>query len=217
MTSNPVAPLSLPGKTVVFDYGEVISRTPADSVRDRLLALAGATDIDAFWASYGRHRHALDGGSLSVVDYWRTLASENGLDLSITRIHELWAIDFPAWIDPEPGTVDVIAALHEGGTPLAILSNAGFDYASPLRFSPVGSLFDHVYVSAEMYDLKPNASIYRTVLDELGIEPSAMVFIDNKAENIEGAQELGITGHVFTSPAGLESFLRGLAAPAPSV
>jgi putative hydrolase of the HAD superfamily len=210
MSDSLVAPLSLPGKTVVFDYGEVISRTPSPEVRERLEKLAGV-DPEAFWASYGRHRGALDGGSMTVVEYWQTVAAETGAAWPFTLIHELWTIDYPSWLVPEPGTIEIIQALKAGGTRLAILSNAGFDFASPLRHSPVGSLFDSIFVSAEMNDLKPNASIYRSVLDELGITPADMVFIDNKAENVQGAQELGITGHVFTSPGELESFLRGLA------
>jgi putative hydrolase of the HAD superfamily len=203
--------LSLPGRTVVFDYGEVISRSPHQSVRDALVRLAGV-DAEAFWASYEEHRGALDAGDLSVVDYWRAVASDTGTTFSMTRIHELWAVDFPGWIDPEPGTVDIIEELRDGGTRLAILSNAGIDYASPLRNSPVGSLFEHVFVSAEMHDLKPSATIYRTVLEALGIDPAEMVFIDNKRVNVEGAEALGITGHVFTSPAALREFLVRLAA-----
>lgn len=203
--------LSLPGRTVVFDYGEVISRSPHEGVRDSLVALAGV-DPDAFWASYGEHRQALDGGDLSVVEYWRAIAADTGTTFTVSQIHQLWAVDFPGWITPEPGTVDVIEELHDGGTRLAILSNAGFDYSSTLRHSPVGSLFDRIFVSAEMHDLKPSASIYRTVLDELEITPAEMVFIDNKRINVEGAEALGITGHVFTSPESLREFLVSLGA-----
>lgn len=202
-------PLSLPGKTVVFDYGEVISRTPSDDVRTRIEGLAGA-DPDLFWASYSRHRDALDAGDLSVVEYWQAIALDTSSEWSVSFIHRLWALDFPAWIDPEPGTIDVIADLKAGGTHLAILSNAGFDYGSTLRYSPVGTLFGHVFVSAELHDLKPSASIYRHVLDQLGIAPADMVFIDNKRVNVEGAEALGITGHVFTSPPELRAFLETL-------
>jgi putative hydrolase of the HAD superfamily len=204
------APLSLPGRTVVFDYGEVISRTPAPAFRAEIERLAGV-DPAALWASYGTHRDALDSGDLSVVDYWGAVAHDTGASWSVSRVHELWAVDFPAWITPEPGTIDVIADLRAGGTRLAILSNAGFDYGSTLRFSPVGQLFDHVFVSAELHDLKPSASIYQHVLHELGIEPAEMVFIDNKKVNVDGAEALGITGHVFTTPDLLRAFLESLA------
>jgi putative hydrolase of the HAD superfamily len=47
---------------------------------------------------------------------------------------------------------------------------------------------------------------------ELGIGPSELLFVDNKAVNVEGARAVGGDGHVFTDAEGLESWLRGLAA-----
>jgi putative hydrolase of the HAD superfamily len=47
---------------------------------------------------------------------------------------------------------------------------------------------------------------------ELGIAASDFVFVDNKAVNVEGARAVGGAGHVFTDAAGLESWLRELAA-----
>ena len=48
-------------------------------------------------------------------------------------------------------------------------------------------------------------------LDELGVAAADAVFIDNKPENVLGAETLGITGHVFTSASGLRAFLESLA------
>lgn len=202
--------LSLPGRTVIFDYGEVISRSPSAEARRALEELAGV-DPAALRVSYDRHRDALDSGALSVVEYWRAVARDTGAEWSLSRIHELWAVDFPAWLSPEPGTLDILGELHDGGTPLALLSNAGFDYGATFQHSPVGTLFDDVFISAELNDLKPSPSIYRHVLDTLGLTPAETVFIDNKRPNVEAAEALGITGHVFTSPEELRAFLVDLA------
>ena len=59
--------------------------------------------------------------------------------------------------------------------------------------------------------MKPDAAIFQHALDELGVEASDAVFIDNKPENVAGAEALGITGHVFTSASGLRAFLESLA------
>jgi putative hydrolase of the HAD superfamily len=202
--------ISIPGRTVVFDYGEVIARFPDDASRRRVEELAGV-DPAALWASYGRHRHALDHGRLTAAAYWRAVEADTGADWSRTRVHELWAADFPSWFVPEPGTLDVIADLADGGTRLAILSNAGQDFASPFRHSPLGDLFEQVFVSAELDDLKPSASIFRHVLAELGTTAADTVFIDNRSDNVEAAQALGITGHLFTGPEPLRQFVEGLA------
>jgi putative hydrolase of the HAD superfamily len=203
--------ITIPGRVVVFDYGEVISRSPGDADRAVLLELAGV-EADPFWASYWAHRDGLDQGTVSVVDYWATIAAETGASWSASRVHELWVADFRGWWSVEPGTVDLIEELHLGGTRLAILSNAGFDFVSGFHYSPLGRFFERIFVSAEMDAIKPDPAIYLEVASDLGIEPTAMVFIDNKSVNTDAAAALGMTVHHFTGVAGLDAFLRSLTA-----
>jgi putative hydrolase of the HAD superfamily len=122
-----------------------------------------------------------------------------------------WARDFRSWISIEQGTVALLDELHAGGTRLAILSNAGFDFGDPFRRSPFGRYFERVFVSAELGKLKTHADVYEHVARELGIGFDAFVFIDNKAPNVDAAVALGATGHHFTGVDGLRAFLTGLA------
>ena len=81
----------------------------------------------------------------------------------------------------------------------------------PWTLAPrVSAPFDAVYVSGELRLLKPETAIYQHVLDDLGISGGDAVFVDNKAENVRGAQALGIAGHVFTDPGTLRAFLESL-------
>jgi putative hydrolase of the HAD superfamily len=204
--------LRIGDRVVVFDYGEVISVTPSDAARTDILAIA-AVDADPFWASYWRHRDALDRGTISVPEYWGLIAGDTGAGWAPSTVQRLWAADFTSWISVEPETIELIAELHAGGTRLAVLSNAGLDFASPLRFSPMGQYFERVFVSAEMDDLKPDPSIYLEVTEALGISPAEMVFIDNKKANTDAAAALGATVHHFVGVDGLRSFLTSLAQP----
>ena len=106
----------------------------------------------------------------------------------------------------------VLLDLKAGGTRLALLSNAGRDFGSYFRHGTLGDLFEQVFVSGELGTVKPSAEIFEHVMAELGVTPEQTVFIDNKAENVEGAQSLGIAGHVYTSAADLRAYLQGLAA-----
>jgi putative hydrolase of the HAD superfamily len=212
-------PLSIPNRVVVFDYGEVISRSPTELDRMAILEAAhiqvsassddGAID---FWSSYWSHRDALDRGTLSVARYWHSVADDLGIRLRPSDAQSLWAADFRSWISVEPATVDLLAELNEGGTRLALLSNAGFDFGGPLRHFPIASYFEQVFVSAELDALKPEPAIYRRVAEALGITEAQMVFIDNKSVNTDAAAALGITVHHFTGTDGLAEFLRSLAA-----
>ncbi|KQO06343.1 hypothetical protein ASF06_14760 [Agreia sp. Leaf244] len=199
-------PISIPGKVVVFDYGEVISFSPSDSDRQAILSIARVPE-ESFWPPYWQNRDALDAGTLSIRQYWLEIARHAGVDFSESRIQQLWIADYRSWLSVNPDTYDVLLALREGGTRMALLSNAGFDFGGYFRHGPMGSLFERVFVSAEMGRLKPEQAIYQEVLDELGIEAGDMIFIDNKAVNIDGAAALGIDGHVFTTAELLRSYL----------
>lgn len=203
--------ISIPGTVVVFDYGEVISVTPSETDRTALVELAGG-DHDVFWPAYWRHRLDLDQGTLGIQQYWRGIERELGEQWDDARIHRLWLADFRSWLTIDPGTLDVLLALKEGGTRLALLSNAGRDFGSYFRHGTLGDLFEEVFVSGELGTVKPDAAIFRHVLDTLGVAPERMVFIDNKEENVRGAEAVGIAGHVFTTAVDLRAYLEGLAA-----
>jgi putative hydrolase of the HAD superfamily len=202
--------LSIPGRVVVFDYGEVISREPSERDRADLVEVAGVPNA-SFWGPYWAHREGLDQGTIAVREYWKLVGADLGVQWSESRIQELWVADFTGWLSIDPQTFDIIADLFDGGTRIALLSNAGFDFASPFRFSPMARFFERIFVSAEMGLIKPDPQIFLEVAAELGITPAEMVFIDNKQENVTGAESLGIVGHHFIAAPALLTFLESLA------
>jgi putative hydrolase of the HAD superfamily len=207
--------IAIPGRVVVFDYGEVISRTPSEDDRRAVTDAAGVPAGDErFWSAYWRSRNALDQGAIAIPEYWRGIAAELGRSWSAARLHRLWLADYRSWLSVDDGTLDILVELEEGGTRLALLSNAGRDFGSYFRHGSLGGLFEEVFVSGELGLVKPGPEIFEAVLAQLGITAEELVFIDNKAENVRGAEALGATGHVFTGAPALRAFLEGLAADA---
>lgn len=203
--------ISIPGKVIVFDYGEVISVTPTEEDRAALTELAGG-DAEVFWPAYWRHRDALDQGTLSIQAYWRGIERELGESWGDATIHRLWLADFRSWLSIDHDTLEVLLDLKAGGTRLALLSNAGRDFGSYFRHGTLGDLFEQVFVSGELGTIKPSAEIFQHVMAELGVTPEEMVFIDNKEANVRGAEALGIAGHVFTTANDLRAYLEALGA-----
>lgn len=197
-------------RVVVFDYGEVISVSQSEADRRTLVAISGL-DPAEFWKLYDRYREDLDQGVTLPREYWNLIADDAGVEWSPAQLQQLWAADIRSWISVEPGTVELLAALHQGGTRVALLSNAGFDFSDPFRHSPMAQFFEAMFVSAEMGLIKPDPEIYRVTAAELGITLEQMVFIDNKKINVDAAVALGVTGHVFTTVAELRTFLESLA------
>ncbi len=58
--------------------------------------------------------------------------------------------------------------------------------------------------------VKPDMEIYEYVLKELNAKSEECVFIDDKAENIEAAEKLGIHGIVFENKEQLKQDLEEL-------
>jgi len=202
--------IRIPDRVIVFDYGEVISVSQSEADRAALVEISGL-DTELFWQLYDRYREDLDQGVTLPREYWNLIARDAGVEWSPARLQQLWAADIRSWISVEPGTVQLLAELHAGGTRVALLSNAGFDFSDPFRHSPMAAYFEAMFVSAELGLIKPDPEIYRVTARELGIELEQMVFIDNKKINVDAAVALGVTGHVFTTVAELRDFLESLA------
>ena len=56
---------------------------------------------------------------------------------------------------------------------------------------------DGIVFSCEVKEVKPKEEIYRILLDTYGIRPSQAVFLDDRRENIQAAEKLGIHGICF--------------------
>ncbi len=202
--------IRIPDRVIVFDYGEVISASQSAADRAALVEISGL-DPRLFWELYDRYREDLDQGVTLPREYWREVARDAGVEWLPAQLQQLWAADIRSWISVEPGTVQLLAELHAGGTRVALLSNAGFDFSDPFRHSPMAAYFEAMFVSAELGLIKPDPEIYRVTARELGITLEQMVFIDNKKINVDAATALGVTGHVFTAVAELRAFLESLA------
>ena len=201
--------ISLPDRLVLFDYGDVISEPQSNADRAALVAEAGVPP-EAFWHGYQTHRDELDAGRIDAEEYWRRVGGELGADWDDAAVQRLWTLDVRSWVSANPAVVHILVELAAGGTRLALLSNAAPEYASLFRFAPTGRFFERILVSGELRMLKPEPEIYRHAADELGIDPRRIVFVDNREENVRGAEAVGMTGHVFTGAAALRGFLASL-------
>jgi putative hydrolase of the HAD superfamily len=62
-----------------------------------------------------------------------------------------------------------------------------------LYIAEVMVLFDHVIESARIGLRKPDPRIYRMMVDALGVDPKACVYLDDLGVNLKPARELGMT------------------------
>ncbi|MFW5833942.1 MAG: HAD family hydrolase [Pseudomonadota bacterium] len=101
-----------------------------------------------------------------------------------------------------PETVAVLEALADRQVPLYALTNWSaetFHHARD-RF-PWLRHFRDILVSGEVRLKKPDAAIFRLMLDRMGVESASVLFIDDSAANVTASAALGFQTIHFTSPA----------------
>lgn len=116
---------------------------------------------------------------------------------------------------PVPGSLELLARLHDGGVPLYAITNFAAAFWPPFRQSmPAFDVFRDVVVSGVERIAKPDPAIFDLAVRRFGIDPTRALFIDDNAANIAAAAALGWQVHHFTDAATLERDLvaRGLLA-----
>lgn len=104
-----------------------------------------------------------------------------------------------------------ICSLKQRGYHVYILSNYGetpYKYARE-HFSFLGEV-DGTVISSEVKFVKPEAEIYRYLLDRYCLNAEETVFLDDREDNVEAAKKLGIWGIVFEEYEKAKRELEGL-------
>jgi len=108
-----------------------------------------------------------------------------------------------------PGMGELVRALHARQVPLYAITNFSHEFWPPFRAreAAIFDLFEDIMVSGEERLLKPQREIYQRALTRFGIAASDAIFIDDREDNVRGAEALGICGHVFRGVASLTAEL----------
>ena len=111
-----------------------------------------------------------------------------------------------------PGMGEIVRGLHAKGTPLFAITNFSDEFWPPFRAreAAIFDLFEDIVVSGEEKLIKPDRAIYALALKRFRLAPGEAVFIDDREDNVRGAEALGIRGHLFSNARQLETELKGL-------
>jgi putative hydrolase of the HAD superfamily len=215
-------------EAVIFDYGGVFS-TPLfrgiGDFEDRMgyhrgsvleLLFGDRSYVGVEGAAYREDRepptaeetvthdwHRLEVGAISLEEWFAGVAERApevlgkpiDMDAYITFMMEMpIGVHWPI--------VHKARDLKAEGTTIALLTNNVAEWGSNWRSTiPVDELFEVVVDSSAVQLRKPNPAIYELTCEQVGVAPSAAVFIDDNPDNIAAARALGMeTVHVGEDP-----------------
>ena len=187
---------------VIFDVGNVLYGWDPESFLERQLPedearLRFIEDIDL----WGWH---------DTLDSGRPFA-EAAAELSekfpdYAELISAWGERFGETIsDPVPGVHAIVEDLDRHGVPLFAITNFSADFWAPFRAREDAFFrrFRGIIVSGEEKLLKPDPAIYYCALDRFGLRAAEALFVDDRKINVEGAEAVGMRGHLFTDADGL--------------
>ena len=101
------------------------------------------------------------------------------------------------YMPPNPDMPALIAELKKRGRGVYLCSNAALRFSVYRDAIPALALMDGILISAEERCVKPERKIYERLFQRFGLRAQESFFIDDLAENIEGARACGMDGYVF--------------------
>ena len=126
--------------------------------------------------------------------YIRAMDAQMGWHLSEDAICQL-GDDFTDNVDRYGFFADVepwLARWQAQGLSLAILSDAMPSILVFMEQAGLMRYFDAAVISTQVGAIKPDAKMYAAILKKLGAEAGDCLFVDDKAENLEGAVQAGM-------------------------
>ncbi|WP_406511497.1 HAD family phosphatase [Streptomyces sp. NBC_00161] len=194
-------------KAVLFDMFGVIARVQSPASQAVLERTAGG-DSGRFWEAYWSQRAPYDRGDVAGPAYWKGVCAELGIALDERLTADLIAADLASWSEIDQRSVDLLAALADRGMTLGLLSNIPEELAVQYEDTqPWLERFTVLGFSCRIRSAKPEPAAYQWCVRELGLPPEDILFVDDRAENVLAARELGLQGHLFTSPDDLRTAL----------
>lgn len=195
-------------KAVVFDLGKVLVDFDY-SIAARKLAENSAKPASEIqkMLDHSPLLYRFESAGMTNEEFYREFCREAGFNEN----YELFAAAFGDIFSEMPEMIRFQQRLRTKRVPTYILSNTnGIAVGHIRRNFPFFANFDGYVLSYEQAALKPHAPIYQAAERMIGAQGEDLVFIDDRADNCEGAAKLGWRTIVHREPKETIAFVEAL-------
>lgn len=190
--------------TIIFDCFGVICNPPIGTWYKTHMLGQGRSD-EMFESTVRK----FDLGDITEEGLCEYFAAYAGIADSPQEIRK----QIDGYLSVDADLLHLIARLRQRGFTVALLSNGNhalFERKIYAEYPEFKQSFDHIFLSSQMKLVKPDPNAYLYALNALQVKPEEVLFIDDRAVNVDAAQNVGIHGHVYTSMQNLMERLKEL-------
>ena len=192
-------------KNVIFDFGNVLVQWHPEKV----YAEHFGDEARAWW--FLRHvcdaawRNRIDAGESTAACIEELKAKQPEYAEAIELYRSRWR---EMLTDEVPGMREVINDLRNRGHEIYGLTNWSMETfpAARERFG-ILQMIDRYVVSGAEGLVKPDARLFRVLLDRYHLQAEECVFVDDNPDNVAAANALGMEGIVFAGADSLRKYL----------
>ena len=185
-------------EAVIWDFGGVLTSSPLEAFArfeasrglpaDIIRRTNAANHLENAWAKFERAEVDLEAFDELFATESKTLGAEvRGRDVLPLLLGDL-----------RPEMVEALKRIKAKFKTGCITNNLpantlGSEAGRLLYIAEVMTLFDHVIQSATAGLRKPDPQIYRMMVEALGVDPGACVYLDDLGVNLKPARDMGMT------------------------
>ena len=199
-----------PIDALLFDLGRVLIDIDMTRIHDAWAAHAGVP-VERL---HRRHAqvissdvfHGHERGTVSDAAFFAHLRQTLDIDISDAQFLEGWNAIF---IGEMAGVRDCLARVS-AKLPLFVFSNTNAAHVAfwSVHFADLLRPFEKVYVSNTLGHRKPEAAAFAAVVADMGVPAERVLFFDDAAGNVSGAQAAGLHAAQVASAEQIEQALR---------
>lgn len=187
-----------------WDCGGVFLTNGWDHGERRQVVEHFGLDYDEFECRHPEPNDAWERGKITIEEYLRRtvfyVPREFSQEEFISRMRGVSRVLYPEMIDFLRNLR--MRRISDDSVAIYLLSNESRELmAYRIPTFGLNGLFDAYLVSAYIGLRKPEEAFYRCALDIAQREPAECLFVDDREENLAGAEQLGIRGLRMTTPA----------------
>jgi putative hydrolase of the HAD superfamily len=192
--------------SIVFDWGGVLIDRPTPGLL-RFFSDYFHISEDTFNTAHKKYVDSFQKGTLTEQLYWDHICTDLLVDTPAAS--SLWKHAFKSVYRENHAVFNIVKMLHHTGYKTGFLSNTELP-AMEFFHERKYDFFNVLIFSCEEGYRKPEKEIYEILLVKLRSKPEETVFIDDRIENIKGAQSLGIHTILFKDANQLKDHLEAL-------
>jgi putative hydrolase of the HAD superfamily len=192
---------------VALDLGNVLSLVDESVGARELARLSGMPEQEVFAAVFAPARKVLlETGRQTFDDFAADCATRLGATIPAGQFRAV----YESVLTPNLAVFPLVERLVARGRVGLCSNTSAVHWELERRRLPFASRLDPVIVSYEVGVMKPDPAIFHALASAAGVPAQLVLFVDDRAENVDGAKRAGLEAVQFTGVARLERDLKTL-------